>query len=391
MGVVFENITLPKDQDGIDIPGIAGYEILRGSREGNKTIIAKGMVNNFRTFKPRGALAQNTTGLYANYPYNTIIPIGSTNSASNNNYLYNDPYIKNEPVNGTVVNQNIPTDIFTFHSPDTMFRTPFLSTTEFKVYGTLNGYANMAFQEPNGHPKWKLLSNAVVAAMMVGGVIETVIAMTGKRTYNMPQLAPYTEQYRGTGGLGAINLGASATGSGTFISGTSTPGSGGRIDDSAAQNTALGTVIRPAVNFYNAFVNNYYQSGQALADVFIGLSLGYENTFAAQAQSALLDAVDLAGNDAGIVSLAVSGTIELPRYAYLDPISRGLGALNALAFYFAEGAELVLKTFYAFIQYQQFALQQVSHGFYGNMTSLSTTALSRFRIEDSFYIRDNVQ
>jgi hypothetical protein len=49
MGVVFENIILPKDQDGNDIPGIVGYEILRGSREGNKTIVAKGMVNNFRS------------------------------------------------------------------------------------------------------------------------------------------------------------------------------------------------------------------------------------------------------------------------------------------------------------------------------------------------------
>jgi len=393
MGVVFENITLPKDQDGIDIPGIAGYEILRGSREGNKTIIAKGMVNNFRTFKPRGSLAQNTTGLYANYPYNTIIPIGSTSSASNNNYLYNDPYIKNEPVNGTVVNQNIPTDIFTFHSPDTMFRTPFLSTTEFKVYGTLNGYANMAFQEPNGHPKWKLLSNAVVAAMIVGGVIETVIALLGKRTINSPAVSPYTEQYRGTFGIGGINLAADTSGIGSFVSGTSTPGTGGRIVNSTAQNTALGS-INGFVNTYNTFVNNYYNSGQALADVFITISPifgGYENTFAANAQSSLISSVNGAANNAGIAPIAAANSLELPKFGYLDPVSRTLGALNAISFYFAEGAELVLKIFYAFIQYEQFALQQVSHGFYGNMASLPTTALSRFRIEDSFYIRDNVQ
>ena len=46
MGVYFENIIYPKDNDGNDIPGIVGYEILRGSREGNKSIIAEGMLNN---------------------------------------------------------------------------------------------------------------------------------------------------------------------------------------------------------------------------------------------------------------------------------------------------------------------------------------------------------
>jgi hypothetical protein len=55
LGVKFENIVLPKDNDGIDIPGIVGYEILRGSREGNRSIIAKGMLNNAR---PYNQLAQ---------------------------------------------------------------------------------------------------------------------------------------------------------------------------------------------------------------------------------------------------------------------------------------------------------------------------------------------
>jgi hypothetical protein len=375
MGVVFENITLPKDQDGIDIPGIAGYEILRGSREGNKTIIAKGMVNNFRTFIPRGALTQNITGLYANYPYNTIIPIGSSSNTSDNNYLYNDPYIKNEPVNGIVASQNIPTDIFTFHSPDTMFRTPFLSTTEFKVYGTLNGYANMAFQEPNGHPKWKLLSNAVVAAMIVGGVIETVIAMLGKKTINEPQTGPYNKYF---------------TTPQVWASGSST------VNYSLAQVSPLGGLgqVVTSVNAYNTFFDNYYSSGANLADLLIMISPiggGFSNTLYGQAQSTLIDSINSAAITSGMAPIGVNGTIEFPKFAYLDPVSRTLGALNALAFYFAEGAELVLRTFYAFIQFEQYALQQVSHGFYGNMVSLPTTALSRFKIEDSFYIRDNVQ
>jgi hypothetical protein len=58
-----------------------------------------------------------------------------------------------------------------------MFRTPFLSTTEFKLYGTLSGYADMNFQEPNGHPKWKLLSDYVVLPMIVAGAAEAIISI----------------------------------------------------------------------------------------------------------------------------------------------------------------------------------------------------------------------
>ena len=39
MGVYFENIPYPKDNAGKDVEGIVGYEILRGSREGNKSIV----------------------------------------------------------------------------------------------------------------------------------------------------------------------------------------------------------------------------------------------------------------------------------------------------------------------------------------------------------------
>ena len=74
LGVKFENITHPLDLDGNPIVSIVGYEILRGSREGNRSIIAKGMVNNLRTYNIQGSANNNTTGLYPNYPFNTIDP-----------------------------------------------------------------------------------------------------------------------------------------------------------------------------------------------------------------------------------------------------------------------------------------------------------------------------
>ena len=42
LGVKFSNITAPRYEDGTLIKNIVGYEILRGSREGNKSILAKG-------------------------------------------------------------------------------------------------------------------------------------------------------------------------------------------------------------------------------------------------------------------------------------------------------------------------------------------------------------
>ena len=94
MGVRFKNIILPKDNDGFDIPNVVVYEILRGGRDGNRSIVAKGMINNFRDYERQGVTANTRKGLYANYPFNTIYPIGNTLNSSDHNYQYNDPFIK---------------------------------------------------------------------------------------------------------------------------------------------------------------------------------------------------------------------------------------------------------------------------------------------------------
>ena len=394
MGAIFENITLPKDQLGNDIPGIVGYEILRGSREGNKTILAKGMVNNMRTYKLRGTFSDDFVGLYPNYPYNTIKPIGHSNTSSDHNYLYNDPYIKNDDENDDVVNQDIPTDMFTFHSPDTMFRIPFLSTTEFKLYGKLNGYADINFQEPSDHPKWKLLSDLTAIIMIVGGVADAIISMIGKRTLNGPKIPQYNTVYAGSGINAAqfpIKIGADPTGIGTFLNGTSTPGTGGVIKRRALQQNAL-TAIGGAVGVYNGFLSTYYSSGQALLDALAIIPLGYEGTQVSVAEDTLRAAFNTAANQAGMPkSLVMEGSIELPKFAYLDPVTRVLGGLNQMSFYFAEGADATLKILYLMVPFRQYALQSVAHGYYGDMTKPSNIELKRFNVDDSFYMRDNIQ
>jgi hypothetical protein len=73
LGLAFENIKPPLDNNGNLIPNIVGYEILRGSRQGNRSIIAKGVVNNMGLYGVEGGITPRT-GAYANYPYNDVSP-----------------------------------------------------------------------------------------------------------------------------------------------------------------------------------------------------------------------------------------------------------------------------------------------------------------------------
>jgi hypothetical protein len=383
MGVYFENITLPKDNDGNDIPGIVGYEILRGSREGNKTIIAKGMINNFRTYNIKGAVARGRTGLYANYPFNCAVPPNSSQTGFDYNYGFNDPYIKVTNDNNGVLSQNIPEDIISFHSPDTMFRTPFLATTEVKLYGYLSGYANQLFKEADNHPKFKLLSDATVVIMIVGGIAEAIISMIGKRIINQPDIKSPVQQIP----LGAVTGNAAQA---AAIAALTFPG-------------VPATPFTPAIpggplEIYNTFMYNYYSSLLPIADVFVMLSPingGFDNTSYAEAQQLLITALNATSSVSGVPPIVQTGTIELPQWAYLPTPLRVLGAANQLAFYFSEGASVILDVFYAAIRYKQYALQQVAHGFYSNMTKVaqdnSVADTFRFKSVESFYLRDNIQ
>lgn len=361
MGVFFENIILPKDQDGNDIPGIAGYEILRGSREGNKTIIAKGIVNNLRTFTIKGSAAKGRTGLYANYPFNTITPI-SPNAGDMTGY--DDPYMHQ-------VNQNIPSDIVTFHSPDTMFRTPFLSTTELKIYGNLSGYSSQRFIEPNQHPKFKLLADAAVIPMFLIGIAEAIVSMIGKRTINTVQPGDFAASYD-----------------------TSQDIAGTGIMPGIAQ-TASTTAVAAGVSAYNTAISGYYNSGFGyIGDAFLAFTLGFDQTFQAIAEDTLIGIIN---TQAAIPTSGVSpinklaGTIEYPAYAYLPTPLRIAGGLNQVFFYFSEGADVTLQLIYALLPFRQFALQQIGHGFYSSMNKTPINYIRRFKIEESFYMRDNIQ
>ena len=72
LGVRFMDIAWPRDNDDNLIPNIVGYEILTGSREGNKSIIAKGIMKDTIGYTPQdgGGSEGSTVNVLPNYPYN---------------------------------------------------------------------------------------------------------------------------------------------------------------------------------------------------------------------------------------------------------------------------------------------------------------------------------
>jgi len=182
MGVQFSNIKPPvyRDENGAIrvIPGIVGYEILRSSRQGNKSVIAKGIINNMRSY-PSPLSGQRV--LYQNYPYNPVAPrFGSTV----------DPTLSTTAVAGNgsnytaVTNSDVTVNFFTFHSPDTSFYRPYLLTKELRLYTELGATNNVSgqFEEVPGHPKHKLLTDFSFIVSSIIGIAEAAFAMAGKKT-----------------------------------------------------------------------------------------------------------------------------------------------------------------------------------------------------------------
>jgi len=415
MGVEFDNITYPKDQDGNDIPGIVGYEILRGSREGNKTVIAKGMLNNLRPYKERGNAANSPgatvqiKGLYPNYPFNTIEARGMAGLA--------DPYIIYDrdpddnvrpapPLTPVQDGRNIPSNIITFHSPDTNFRNPFLSMVELKVYGALSGVSTQQFIEPNQHPQAKLLANLGMWMMIVGGIVEAIIANLGKRTINQPG-AGYTRKFLadyeqedidgGSGNFTSTVVWAGPAGTATLTGNfTDLSGNGGTTEEYEITNQDPDNDLE---DFNETLTNtnndgfddefNAYLSGGALAEAFLPGS-----------PVTLQEIYDNFNKNGGLTKggsyTAPYYNTELSGWQYFQ----GSGAAAALQlplefskmlYYFSEGADITLRVIYALLPFRQYALQMIAHGPYDIFNPATCDTIKRFKIEDSFYLNGNIQ
>jgi len=401
MGVQFKNIIFPKDNDGNDIPNIVGYEILRGSRHGNKSILAKGMINNFRDYNPRGSAADaGVKGLYANYPFNTIVPTQNTFNSGDYNYLYNDPFITSRDNDNDKVNQNIPKDIISFHSPDTSFINPYLSTSELKIYGSVQGEATQYFIEPSKHPQFKLLSNEIVLFAIASGVINAVLKGLGELKINYPagNFSPdYEAKMKIDGGATANTInGPNGTIPGALVTTPSTINT--KIDGDNYNNgdpiflnneqneyTDTKNAVFTGPTSFQTKLNTYISAGGAFAETFTG-GTSLESIFKTSYE-------DVADKGKYITTPVYDKTYT--GYEMLGPTIQGaLSAISGggqLLYYFVEGANLAVDTMYAVIRKRQYALELVGHGDYFKFVNPNTLFDRRFTMEEGIYVFDQAQ
>ena len=364
MGVVFENIKEPVDNDGNVIPGIIGYEILRGTRQGNRTVLFKGIINNMRVYTIEGG-ATNRTGLYANYPYNDLRadPFLSNTQTRfdpcflgliNGGEAGNDPHVLYRQ------------DIFSFHSADTNFNDPFLSGKELKVYSLLSGTAIGKFEYSEKHPEHKIISNtALIAAFLVGLV-------KNSRRLNGDKKISYTSP-----GFQGMNNGWTFTGPAGV-------GAGGNLTPLNTFAYILAVAAATSSNAATTAANALYNTGLAN----IGLNLAGSGS-----STALQNALFLASLPAyttGLPMMSVQPvTVELTEgeNSAFGLVS-SLPGFSTMQFFYnlTDNANIVLEFIKAFLAYRQYALKYNSHCFYNQSSPPPAAGNRRRSIIDQQYI-----
>lgn len=171
LGVKFENIEHPKNGD-IYESDIVGYRIIRGDREGNRSVIASGVFTNVRSYKE--SLNQEGTNeevLYPNYPYNDL---RSDTFLSSSQTFY-----RNGERNFRALT-DYKKDQLNFYSPHSLFNNVSLGDEvifESVESADILGY----FTEVYNHPRAKVISNSVFWLSIIVGAIDGVLSVFGKK------------------------------------------------------------------------------------------------------------------------------------------------------------------------------------------------------------------
>ena len=365
LGLAFENIKPPLDNNGNLIPNIVGYEILRGSRQGNRSIIAKGIVNNMGLYGVEGNITPRT-GAYANYPYNDINPdpfLSTTETAIDPcNFFGNGSGALNY---GTFNSQsNFSNSLYSFHSPDTNFTHPFLAVKEVKRYGRYYGYPVGKFEFSEKHPKEKLITNLAFLTGLIGGLGIAYIAMHGQRTTQGVQ--PHGPGYSLTG------LGLGGYGTGTIYSPSTA--------DSLTLPVADGIYLAGDLLYQGALL-----SGANLANILIP---------AIPPAESFLEAFNtIAENTAGTAyrKSRKDLTQEDGKWTVIPaPLQVGTN-IPTFFYYLSEGTDSIMRLIKAILRYRDFGLKYNSHCFYSGFDLDDRPTNLRREINQSAYIGPNIQ
>jgi hypothetical protein len=359
LGVQFKNIKCPVDNYGMAIPGIVGYEILRSSREGNKTVIAKGIINNMRSYRN----VDNENIYYQNYPYNSRQPDPSLTSISwiddsgwndSNNFL-----------------NNVSDSLFTFHSPDTQFKNPFLSAQELKLYGEVGSPNNVTgnFEPIDKHPKHKLPTDLAFVLAAVGGISIASQAIRGKE---IKEYKPAQIFNAGISGLIAGPVSGPIISAGNAVNNAALPFAQNAYDQAEwTLANVIGTLFNPA--------------GDSALSIY--LDAGFTGTDSAL----LVPATTVTPTTGGIGSTQVT-TYEYSEFGSMPTAIRAVTGAFMYINYVVDGTDRFIDLILKFTKYRQYALKYISHGSLLRHTKGALTiGNSRRYIKASGYLENQLQ
>lgn len=342
LGVRFDNIQPPVDNQGNIITNIIGFEILRGSREGNRTIIAKGLINNMRQYSNSNPVSKQM--LYQNYPYNDLTPdyFLRTQIATTGE----DPDDDNNALTG------YKQDYFSFHSPETNFARPFLSYDEVKVYTNEYGSSTGSFDYPYGQPKQKLITNASYIIGLTVGLGIGLRASWGAKSPDKPAGIENPLVYASQ----LATAGTIALGSGNLTMGPALAGLVGEVPNS----------ISSAAGYWFGPTSGYSYDGSM--------------TFPKYNQ----EPGDLTGLDLGFLFPGTGGAIA-------SKAIRLALSVATISYYGGRGLDQAVSIIYEMIPFRHYALQFNSHGFYNNYQTVTSLGNTRRTNNKSIYIKDQIQ
>ncbi len=385
LGVEFYDIKPPVDNNGNLITNIVGYEILRGSREGHKSILAKGIFRNMREYDipDGGQTLGNDKGLYPNYPYNDLRADIYFHDGEEDPDAHRtdgcDTWTQSittfKPLTG------YKKDYFTFHSPELMFRRPFLNAYETRIYGELSGESVGHFINSENHPKNKLLRNitSILSSIIgIGYAISRIRGnegneITGKSTnYNL-----VAENYAEGGALG--------TGVGASIP-MYTPAVGTAFTVHASAAGVQGVNLA-ASTIWDVIKEFLIDDAVSLGDLFIGNS----------ATAAKMKAGQVANNIFAMANPGVDSGKQIKRYSIEDPAGALPKFLQAIfgvliaRYNIIQGGNEIIDLIYNLVDEEDFAFKHNSHGFYNEYAKRNSGLVFRTKTLNSNYIGSSFQ
>jgi len=361
LGVEFTNIGRPKYNDGTYIPNVVGYEILRGSRLGAKSILAKGLFRNMRQYRVPGAdnlIGKDTIGLYPNYPYNDLRPDVYFFDTGNDDTIVTDGCARSyqDSVDTFRPLFDYRKDAFTFASPDLMFFKPFLNAYETRIYGEMHGNSSGSFKASENHPQFKLLRNSAVLVGLVAGIGYALKQVNGTRTVEQ-QSASKAGGGDVVAGTAAVLNATSAIGTGTYIESTE----------------GLASILTNATDLFSG-----------------GNGTGVANTAWYTSQLAAAAAPPILGAGVQPTLYRVSTTKDTD-LSNLDPTLRAISSIAMSSTNISIGADELIEFIYNQLSLRDFALKYNSNGFFSEFIPVDYSNTFRSKNNDSNYIGQSFQ